>query len=327
MEASAILMVFARAAAAGWASARGSSDATSATRIGATIDRTGACTKPPGGREVFVTVSAPRNLRLHTRMNDFPLPVAEESAAAQGPSKPVHFMGCVERLRFDARTITHRYRGPCPISGAPASATRHASNDDARNRAEGGIPTMTSTTTRASRTPDIDAPLFVDLGVSKPVAGALAMRGIPSAFPIQALVLRDAMAGRDIQARSRTGSGKTLAFAIPIVERLEHSGRSPQALILAPTRELASQVTEEFRAIADVKQLEIAAVYGGVGIGPQAKRARHADVLIATPGRLLDLVERKLVRLDRVRIAVLDEADRMLDMGFLPDVRRILAML
>ena len=120
------------------------------------------------------------------------------------------------------------------------------------------------------------------------------MRGIPSAFPIQALVLRDAMAGRDILARSRTGSGKTLAFAIPIVERLEHSGRSPQALILAPTRELASQVTEEFRAIADVKQLEIAAVYGGVGIGPQAKRARHADVLIATPGRLLDLVERKL---------------------------------
>jgi len=188
---------------------------------------------------------------------------------------------------------------------------------------------MTSTTTRASRTPEhTDAnPLFVDLGVSKPVADALAMRGIPSAFPIQALVLRDAMAGRDIQARSRTGSGKTLAFAIPIVERLEHSGRSPQALILAPTRELASQVTEEFRAIADVKELQIAAVYGGVGIGPQAKRARHADVLIATPGRLLDLVERKLIRLDRVRIAVLDEADRMLDMGFLPDVRRILAML
>ena len=188
---------------------------------------------------------------------------------------------------------------------------------------------MTSTTTRASRTPehDGDKPMFIDLGVSKPVAEALAMRGIPSAFPIQALVLRDAMAGRDIQARSRTGSGKTLAFAIPIVERLEHSGRSPQALILAPTRELASQVTEEFRAIADVKQLEIAAVYGGVGIGPQAKRARHADVLIATPGRLLDLVARKMIRLDRVRIAVLDEADRMLDMGFLPDVRRILALL
>ena len=186
---------------------------------------------------------------------------------------------------------------------------------------------MTSTTTRASRTPDTDAPLFVDLGVSKPVADALAMRGIPSAFPIQALVLRDAMAGRDIQARSSTGSGKTLAFAIPIVERLEHSGRSPQALILAPTRELASQVTEEFRAIADVRRLKVAAVYGGVGIGPQAKIARHSDIVIATPGRLLDLVARRLLRLDRVRTVVLDEADRMLDMGFLPDVRRILELL
>jgi superfamily II DNA/RNA helicase len=108
---------------------------------------------------------------------------------------------------------------------------------------------------------------------------------------------------------------------------LTPSGRSPSALILTPTRELASQVTEDFRAIADVAQLQVAAVYGGVGIGPQAKRARHADILVATPGRLLDLVQRKLLRLDRVRICVLDEADRMLDMGFLPDVQRILEML
>jgi superfamily II DNA/RNA helicase len=168
---------------------------------------------------------------------------------------------------------------------------------------------------------------FVDLGASEIVADALAKRGIDGAFPIQALVLPDALAGRDVCARSRTGSGKTLAFAIPIVERLQASGRSPNALILVPTRELASQVTEEFRGIADVKHLQVAAVYGGVGIGPQAKRARHADIVIATPGRLLDLVARKLIRLDRVRIAVLDEADRMLDMGFLPDVRRILALL
>ena len=86
-------------------------------------------------------------------------------------------------------------------------------------------------------------------------------------------------------------------------------------------------MTEDFRAIADVARLQVAAVYGGVGIGPQAKRARHADILVATPGRLLDLVQRKLLRLDRVRICVLDEADRMLDMGFLPDVQRILEML
>ncbi len=187
---------------------------------------------------------------------------------------------------------------------------------------------MSTSPSRAQRTPDpTTTTRFADLGVSQAIATALAMRGITSAFPIQALVLRDAIAGRDVQARSRTGSGKTLAFAVPIVERLQRSDRSPQALILVPTRELASQVTEEFRAIADVKHLQIAAVYGGVGIGPQAKKARHADVVIATPGRLLDLVARRLIRLDRVRIAVLDEADRMLDMGFLPDVRRILAQL
>jgi ATP-dependent RNA helicase RhlE len=173
----------------------------------------------------------------------------------------------------------------------------------------------------------VRTPRFTDLGVSRQVAETLRMRGISEPFPIQALVLRDALAGRDVLARSRTGSGKTLAFAVPIVERVTPGGGSPNALILAPTRELASQVTEEFRAIADVKRLRVAAVYGGVGLGPQAKRARHADIVIATPGRLLDLVQRKMLRLDRVRICVLDEADRMLDMGFLPDVTRILEML
>ncbi len=168
---------------------------------------------------------------------------------------------------------------------------------------------------------------FAELGVSARTEGALRMRGIDAPFEIQSRVIPDAIAGRDVLARSRTGSGKTLAFAVPLVERLTPSGRSPSALILAPTRELASQVTEDFRAIADVAQLQVASVYGGVGIGPQAKRARHADILVATPGRLLDLVERKLLRLDRVRICVLDEADRMLDMGFLPDVQRILEML
>src|SRR5687767_8417391 len=145
-------------------------------------------------------------------------------------------------------------------------------------------------------------PGFADLGASRSVEEALRMRGILEPFPIQTLVLRDAIAGRDVLARSRTGSGKTLAFAVPIVERLTPGGRSPSALILTPTRELASQVTEEFRVIADVKRLRIASVYGGVGLGPQAKRARHADIVIATPGRLIDLVQRKMLRLDRVRI-------------------------
>ncbi len=175
--------------------------------------------------------------------------------------------------------------------------------------------------------PAATMPSFAEFGVSRPVVEALRMRNMNGAFAIQALVLRDAIAGHDVLARSRTGSGKTLAFAIPIVERLQHDGRPPKALVLVPTRELASQVAEEFRGIADVKQLGVATVYGGVGMGEQAKRARRADVIIATPGRLLDLVQRKMLRLDGVRICVLDEADRMLDMGFLPDVTRILAML
>jgi ATP-dependent RNA helicase RhlE len=186
---------------------------------------------------------------------------------------------------------------------------------------------MPHASSAAVRTPDRPEPSFRELGVSEPVAEALRMRGFERPFAIQSLVLPDALAGRDVLARSRTGSGKTLAFAVPLVERLHPSDRSPTGLILAPTRELASQVTEEFRAIADVRHLQVAAVYGGVGIGPQAKRARHSDIVIATPGRLLDLVARKLLRLDRVRACVLDEADRMLDMGFLPDVTRILEML
>ncbi|MGH2629564.1 MAG: DEAD/DEAH box helicase [Actinomycetota bacterium] len=178
-----------------------------------------------------------------------------------------------------------------------------------------------------ARSVEHDRTTFRELGVSAPIERALGMRGIERPFAIQTIVLPDALAGRDVLARSRTGSGKTLAFAVPLVERLQPNGRSPSGLILAPTRELASQVTEEFRAIADVRHLQVAAVYGGVGIGPQAKRARRADIVMATPGRLLDLVSRKLLRLDRVRACVLDEADRMLDRGFLPDMTRILEML
>jgi ATP-dependent RNA helicase RhlE len=204
-------------------------------------------------------------------------------------------------------------RGQPPVIDAPAQRTI-GRNDMQQELAEARLGADTTAT-------------FADLGVSGPVTQALRMRGTERPFEIQTLVIPDALAGRDVLGRARTGSGKTRAFAVPIVERLTPSGQSPSALILAPTRELASQVTEEFRVIADVTRLQIASVYGGVGIGPQAKRARHADIVVATPGRLLDLVARKLLRLDRVRICVLDEADRMLDMGFLPDVTRILEML
>jgi ATP-dependent RNA helicase RhlE len=135
--------------------------------------------------------------------------------------------------------------------------------------------------------------------------------------------MSDALAGHDVLAKSPTGSGKTLAFAIPIVERLHVPCPTPAALILVPTRELATQVAGEFLDITKAKRLHVAASYGGVSIREQAASVRRAHVLIATPGRLEDLATRGLVRLDGVRILVLDEADRMLDMGFKPQVGKI----
>jgi superfamily II DNA/RNA helicase len=163
---------------------------------------------------------------------------------------------------------------------------------------------------------------FSQLGVSARIVRTLAERDITSPFPIQAKVLRDALAGRDILAKAPTGSGKTIAFSIPIVERITASDRRPAAVVLVPTRELALQVSGELEELAP-KGIEVATVYGGVPLGAQAKRARTAHVLVATPGRLNDLVERKAITLDAVTILVLDEADRMLDMGFKPQVDRI----
>jgi superfamily II DNA/RNA helicase len=164
---------------------------------------------------------------------------------------------------------------------------------------------------------------FDDLGVSEIIIRALDRRGITTPFPIQALVVPDALDGRDVLARSRTGSGKTLAFAIPIAERLSPSSSKPQALILVPTRELASQVVDELRAVAEARGLSVAAAYGGVSIHEQARTVNRADILVATPGRLEDLALRGQVRLQHVSILVLDEADRMLDMGFQPQVDKI----
>jgi ATP-dependent RNA helicase RhlE len=164
---------------------------------------------------------------------------------------------------------------------------------------------------------------FRGLGVSAPVAAALAARSIHEPFSIQSLVLPDALAGLDVLAKSPTGSGKTLAFALPIVERVEARDGKPSALVLVPTRELAQQVTDELRSVAKPKGLRIAAVYGGVPLRSQAAKAREAHVVVATPGRLEDLAQRRLVSLDRIRILVLDEADRMLDMGFKPQVDRL----
>ena len=165
---------------------------------------------------------------------------------------------------------------------------------------------------------------FADLGISRPVASELTKQGIREPFPIQSQVIPDALAGHDVLAQSPTGSGKTLAFVAPILDSLDPGARRPAALVLAPTRELAAQIVEEARPLAQARGLKTLAVFGGVGIQPQIQKARKAHLLVATPGRLLDLLDRRALTLEHVQVMVLDEADRMLDMGFRPDVERIL---
>jgi ATP-dependent RNA helicase RhlE len=165
---------------------------------------------------------------------------------------------------------------------------------------------------------------FSALGVSAPIVKALDRLGVTSPFAIQGLVLPDALAGIDILGAAPTGSGKTLAFGIPMIERATGAGGQPTALVLVPTRELATQIAADLQPLAAACQLRIAAVYGGTSVTGQAHKARRAQILIATPGRLQDLLERRLVSLDHVRVLVFDEADRMLDMGFRPQVNRIL---
>jgi ATP-dependent RNA helicase RhlE len=164
---------------------------------------------------------------------------------------------------------------------------------------------------------------FAGLGVSAPAAAALEAHGITQPFPVQRKAIPDALAGHDLLVKSPTGSGKSLAFGLPIVERIKASDRRPAALVLAPTRELAAQIVEALRDAARAKSLNVAAVYGGAGIQAQSRAAAKAHVLVATPGRLEDLIDRGAVTLAHVRILVLDEADRMLDMGFKPAVDRI----
>jgi ATP-dependent RNA helicase RhlE len=164
---------------------------------------------------------------------------------------------------------------------------------------------------------------FADLGVLPVLCDALGARGIDAAFAVQELVIPDVLAGRDVLAQSPTGSGKTLAFGIPMIQRVARHPHPHAGLVLAPTRELAVQIVDELTPLAHACGLTVAAVYGGVGFGPQIRAAREADVIVACPGRLEDLVARGAVKLGAVELLVLDEADRMLDMGFRHTVERI----
>lgn len=170
---------------------------------------------------------------------------------------------------------------------------------------------------------------FADLGLPRPIVNTLAQQGITEPFPIQAAALPDALAGKDVLGRGPTGSGKTFTFGLPMLTRLSESGASkparPRGLVLAPTRELATQIADRLADPAAAVGLRVLSVVGGVNINTQIRSlARPVDVLIATPGRAQDLVNQRKLHLDDVVITALDEADHMADMGFLPQVKRLL---
>jgi len=166
---------------------------------------------------------------------------------------------------------------------------------------------------------------FIKLGLSPAVLDGVRAAGYVTPTPIQLRGIPLVLAGRDIIGSAQTGTGKTAAFALPILTKLGQHAPGPRALILEPTRELAAQVETAFHDYARFTNLKTTVVFGGVGYGRQNDELRAGtDIVVATPGRLLDHLERGTVRLDKVQFLVLDEADRMLDMGFLPDVRRIL---
>ncbi len=173
----------------------------------------------------------------------------------------------------------------------------------------------------------MSTPTFAALGVSDDLVARLRSTGITTPFPIQSAVIPDALAGHDVTGRAPTGSGKTLAFGIPLVTNLRGAQRRrPTALVLAPTRELAEQIAGELRPLARTRKHDVVSVYGGVGYGAQRKALdAGAELVVACPGRLEDLLSMGAVQLDDVRQVVIDEADRMADMGFLPAVRRIMA--
>ncbi|HEY1599450.1 MAG TPA: DEAD/DEAH box helicase [Pirellulales bacterium] len=176
---------------------------------------------------------------------------------------------------------------------------------------------------------------FEELGLAPPLLRAVTAAGYTNPTPIQAQAIPHVLAGRDMLGCAQTGTGKTAAFALPILHRLTHAGNPPRgngrrirALVLSPTRELASQIRESFHTYGNHTALRYSVIYGGVGQRPQVQALRNGvDVVVATPGRLLDLMNQGHVDLGSVEIFVLDEADRMLDMGFLPDLRRVIAKL
>jgi superfamily II DNA/RNA helicase len=229
------------------------------------------------------------------------------------------------RQQMAARRRPARSGGPAAArTGRPPRARAGA------RRAQQVVSELETALDAAAARPEPEANDFSSLGLPQPLQTALARRGVNSPFAIQSRLLPDAMAGRDVLGRAMTGSGKTLAYGLPMLTRLSQDiskrapGR-PRALVLVPTRELAKQVTDELEPLGHALGLRMSAVYGGAPIGRQIDRlARGVDAVVATPGRLIDLMERGSCRLDGVALTVIDEADHMADLGFLPPVTRIL---
>jgi superfamily II DNA/RNA helicase len=209
-----------------------------------------------------------------------------------------------------------------------------------RNSSRGSLAPRRTTTPRrpASRSlwdelpvsivPTDNLPSFAELGLPRPLVSALARHGIDTPFPIQAATIPDVLAGRDLLGRAATGSGKTLAFGLPLISRLEgaaSTSRRPRGLVLVPTRELAMQVTDAIAPLASARGVSVRLVAGGLPINKQIHALeKGVDILVATPGRLEDLIQRRSCDLGSVEVTVLDEADHMADLGFLPVVRRLL---
>ena len=170
---------------------------------------------------------------------------------------------------------------------------------------------------------------FADLGISNPVVSALAARDITAPFPVQQMVVSDALDGHDLLVQSPTGSGKTLAFGIPLLARLAGSRSRPcrpRALVVVPTRELANQVSQAMQPLARALNLRLTTVYGGMPYDRQKRQLRQGtDIVVATPGRLEDLVERGFVHFDDIQMTVLDEADHLCDLGFYPAIDKLVA--
>jgi ATP-dependent RNA helicase DeaD len=174
---------------------------------------------------------------------------------------------------------------------------------------------------------DTTVPLFGELELHPDVARAIDELGFMAPTPVQAEAIPFLRAGRDLLAQAQTGTGKTAAFAIPIIEKVDPQLKKPQALVVVPTRELCVQVTREFGALGKYRHAHEVAIYGGVPYGPQERAlARGAQIVVGTPGRLLDHIDRGTLKLDGIRTVILDEADRLLDMGFAPDVRKLLRL-